>query len=142
MNKKKMTAAFLSRYVLLEEECTKKFGLQSGGVNEYVERLNNTRYAPHRDEVLSSLVRLRNLHNKLAATTDAPPQPTELCRADLEWVSDFYKQLKKKRDPLSVYLHKARSYARHRKTRRILLFLLIALILIGALVLVYLLLLR
>ena len=61
MGRKKINEAFYAGYIELDRDCCEKFGVSSGGVTEYINRLNNARFAPGRDDVLPRLVRYRNL---------------------------------------------------------------------------------
>ncbi len=124
---RKINEKFLSLFLELDKLCCEKFGVANNGVTEYINRLNNARFAPDRDEVLPKLVNYRNIRNKFAQDANEIRKNTELTKDDLKWVKDFEKDLKKKKDPISVYLNKARRYA---SRRRFLRFLFIALIII------------
>ncbi len=128
---KRLNHNFLEVYKELDRDCCEKFGVTSGGVTEYINRLNNARFAPDRDDVLPRLVRYRNIRNKFAHDVDSIRKSDEISKADIKWVRGFNKDLIKKRDPISAYLRKARRYARRRKLYRIVL--VISLILIAAL---------
>jgi hypothetical protein len=43
----------------------------------------------------------------------------EIAKADVKWLSSFKKSINKKKDPISLYLRKARKYARRRKARNV-----------------------
>lgn len=118
MGRKKINEAFLAGYIELDRDCCEKFGVSTGGITEYINRLNNARFAPGRDEVLPRLVRYRNTRNKLAHETDALRKTDEVTKVDVKWLRSFNKDIIKKRDPISLYLRKARKYARRRKLRR------------------------
>ena len=60
---KRLNERFLSSYIELEKTCCEKFGVPTGGVTEYINRLNNARFAPGRDEALPRLVRYRGTRN-------------------------------------------------------------------------------
>ena len=98
--------------------CCTKFGLATGGVTEYINRLNNARFAPGRDDVLPRLVRYRNLRNKFAHEVGALRKVDEISKFDIRWLTNFQRDVSKKRDPISTYLRKARRFARRRKIRR------------------------
>lgn len=132
MGKKKTNKAFLSEYIQLDKDCCEKFGVSSGGVTEYINRLNNARFAPGRDDVLPRLVRYRNTRNKLVHEPAAVRKSDDVTKADVRWVRIFNKSVKRKKDPISRYLRKARKYVRRRKLRRVLLALLIIALLAGA----------
>lgn len=114
----KLNGAFLNNYIELDKICSVKFGTVSGGVTEYINRLINARFAPDRDEVLVRLVRYRNIRNKIAHEEGTSQGLEEISRADIRWIDNFKKELNKKKDPISVYLRRARSFARRRRAWR------------------------
>ena len=116
---KRLNHNFLEIYKELDRDCCEKFGVTSGGVTEYINRLNNARFAPDRDDVLPRLVRYRNIRNKFAHDVGSIRKSDEISKADIKWVRGFNRDLVKKRDPISTYLKKARRYARRRKIYRI-----------------------
>ena len=118
MGKKKINEAFLSEYMRLDGVCCEKFGVSIGGVTEYINRLNNARFSPGRDEVLPRLVKYRSLRNRFSHEPDAIRRTDELTKADLKWIHAFEKMIQKKKDPISLYLRKARQYVRRRRLRR------------------------
>ena len=132
---KRLNHNFLEIYKELDKDCCEKFGVTTGGVTEYINRLNNARFAPERDDVLPRLVRYRNIRNKFAHDVASIRKSDEISKADIKWVRSFNKDLIKKRDPISAYLRKARRYARRRRLYRILfaLFLILIVSLAGAL---------
>ena len=115
-----MNEAFLAAYIDLDSDCSMKFGVSIGGVTEYINRLNNARFAPGRDDVLPRLVRYRNVRNKFAHEIAALRKVDEITKVDLNWIRSFNRDVLRKRDPISLYLRKARRYARRRKMRRLL----------------------
>ena len=48
-----------------------------------------------------------------------------LIKRDLKWIKKFIKSLKRKKDPISAYLRKARKYARRKKAKKVILWLLV-----------------
>ncbi len=132
---KRLNHNFLEVYKELDRDCCEKFGVTSGGITEYINRLNNARFAPERDDVLPRLVRYRNIRNKFAHDVGSIRKSDEISKADVKWVRGFNKDLIKKRDPISTYLRKARRYARRKKLYRIafLIFLVLIAVLAGAL---------
>ena len=132
---KRLNHNFLEIYKELDKDCCEKFGVTTGGVTEYINRLNNARFAPERDDVLPRLVRYRNIRNKFAHDVASIRKSDEISKADIKWVRSFNKDLVKKRDPISAYLRKARRYARRRRIYKILfaLFLILIVSLAGAL---------
>ncbi len=118
MARRKINESFLAGYNELDKDCSEKFGVTNGGVTEYINRLNNARFAPGRDDVLPRLVRYRNIRNKFAHESDALRKSDEVTKVDVKWIRSFNRDVMKKRDPISLYLRKARKYARRRKIRR------------------------
>jgi hypothetical protein len=116
---KRINERFLASYMALDKDCCDKFGVTTGGVTEYINRLNNARFAPGRDDVLPRLVRYRNLRNKFSHEVGALRRVDEITKVDVNWIRTFNRDLMKKRDPISAYLKKARRYVRRRKLRRI-----------------------
>lgn len=116
---RRINEKFLNCYMEIDRICCTKFGVAAGGVTEYINRLNNARFAPGRDDVLPRLVRYRNLRNKFAHEVGAIRRVDEISKIDIRWLKGFTKDIVRKRDPISIYLRKARRYARHKKLRRI-----------------------
>ncbi len=106
---------FLEMYRQLDRACCSKFGVTTGGVTEYINRLNNARFAPEREDVLPRLVRYRNIKGRFDHDLGAIRKSDELSNSDIRWLRIFIRDVNKKRDPISVYLRKARRYARRRK---------------------------
>lgn len=102
----------------LDTLCCKKLGSSKMGVTEYITRLNNARFAPSRDEVLPRLVKYRNMRNSLAHDAGALSSSSDITKTDLKWLRLFIKTLEKKKDPLSLYLRKARRHAKLRRARK------------------------
>ncbi len=117
-HKHKINESFLNTFIEVDKTCCAKFGVSTGGVTEYINRLRNARFAQGRDEVLPKLVRYTNLRNRLAHEAGALRQIDEITKADVKWLSSFEKILSKKKDPISLYLRKARRYARRRRAMR------------------------
>ena len=115
---KRINEKFLASYMQLDKDCCDKFGVTTGGVTEYINRLNNARFAPGRDDVLPRLVRYRNLRNKFSHEIGALRRVDEITKIDVHWINTFNRDLMRKRDPISAYLKKARRYVRRRKLRR------------------------
>ncbi len=114
----KYNSAFLNSYIELDKVCCNKFGIVTGGITEYVNRLINARYAPEREQVLPRLVRYRNIRNRIAHEAGALQSIDEIGKSDVSWIAAFIKDIEKKRDPISLYLRKARKYAKRRKARK------------------------
>ena len=122
---RKINEKFLNNFLELDKLCCEKFGVATNGVTEYINRLNNARFAPNRDEVLPKLVKYRNLRNRFAHEPQAIRKGDDIAKADVKWVAKFKKTVKGKKDPISKYLKKARRFARRRKFGRFILVLLI-----------------
>ena len=132
---KRINEKFLDCYMETDKLCAVKFGIAMGGVTEYINRLNNTRFAPGRDDILQHLVRFRSIRNRLAHEAGAIRRLDEISKHDIKWLKEFNKELIKKRDPISQYLRHARSYIRHKKLKMALIGVAIAVIaVIGVLV--------
>ena len=129
---RKTNEKFLNNFLELDKLCCEKFGVATNGVTEYINRLNNARFAPERDEVLPRLVKYRNLRNRFAHEPQALRKTSDIAKSDIKWVAKFKKSVKKKKDPISKYLKKARRFARRRKLGRAVLVLLILAALAGA----------
>ncbi len=118
---KKQNTLFLNKYMELDKVCCDKFGVNTGsGVIEYINRLSNARYAPGRDEVLSRLIAYSNTHKRFHYEPGAMRNDSQITQDDIKWVAKFKRQVTKKKDPISRYLKKARSYAFKKKLVRIL----------------------
>ena len=118
---RKLNEKFVNNFIELDKLCCEKFGVASNGVTEYVNRLNNARFAPNRDEVLPELVKYRNLRNRFAHEPQALRKTSDIAKSDIKWVAKFRKSVKKKKDPISKYLKKARRFARRRKLGKLVL---------------------
>ena len=118
---RKLNEKFLNNFLELDKLCCEKFGVATNGVTEYINRLNNARFAPDRDEVLPRLVKYRNLRNRFAHEPQAIRKCDDIAKADVKWVVKFKKSVKGKKDPISKYLKKARRFARRRKAGKIVL---------------------
>ena len=115
---KRINESFLNAFALLDKRCCEIFGLPNGGVTEYINRLNNARFAPRRDEVLPRLVKYRNLRNKMVHEPLAVRKSADITKADIKWVKRFERDVFRKKDPIAVYLKKARALARRRRIQR------------------------
>ena len=115
---RRLNEEFLSSYMKLDSICCDKFHVASGGVTAYINRLNNARFAPDREEVLPRLVRYRNIRNRMAHEAGAIRRSSELTKVDVAWVKKFAAAVEKQRDPISAYLRKARIYAKKRKLKK------------------------
>jgi hypothetical protein len=112
---KKINDKFLKVYIELDKVCCEKFGITTGGVGEYINRLNNARFAPDRDEVLKRLVAYRDNHKRFYFEPKAVKKDSKLTNEDIKWIMAFKKSVKAKKDPVSVYLKKAKKYVSKKK---------------------------
>ena len=134
---KKINKKFLKLYVELDSHCCDRLGVKAGGVTEYINRLESARFAPNRDEVLDNLNKYRNLRNVLIHEHKAMKKNKILNKHDLKWIKKFNKALKRKKDPISSYLRKARKYSRRRKFKKVFIVLLIlAIVAVGVFALI------
>ncbi len=116
----KTNVSFLTAYIELDKACCHRFGIKSGGVSMYINKLVQERLVPEREEILPRLIRYRNLRNKLAHEDGALNGITEIEKSDLKWIESFTKTVSKKKDSISLYEGKAEKYAKGRKIAGIL----------------------
>ena len=107
---RKNNEAFLNFYIELDKTCSEKFGVISDGVGEYINRLNNARFAPNREEVLQRLSAYRNKHRRFQYEPGALRRDKDVTKHDVKWVAKFKRDVQKRRDPISQYLKKAKRY--------------------------------
>lgn len=119
---KRLNEHFLASYIALDKDCCEKFGVATSGVTEYINRLNNARFAPGREDALPRLVRYRNIRNKMAHEIGSLRRSSEVTKADITWLRKFDKDIIKRKDPISSYLKRARRYARRRRIKKYLTF--------------------
>lgn len=129
---RKINESFLDSYIGMDKICCHKFGVSSGGVTAYINRLISTRLAPGRDEALQRLVKYRSIRNKFAHESGALENMTEIAKADLKWLERFKKELNKSRDPYFAYLKKAHRVARRKRAKKVFLVILILLLIAAA----------
>ena len=115
---RRLNERFLSSYIELDKNCCEKFGVATGGITEYINRLNNARFAPGREEVLPRLVKYRKLRNKMAHEVGSLRKINDVTKADIKWIRKFDRDVTRRRDPISSYLKRARRYARRRRLKR------------------------
>ena len=115
---KRLNESFLTSFISLDKDCCEKFGISTGGVTEYINRLNNARFAPGREEALPRLVKYRNLRNKMAHELGSLRKINDVSKEDIRWLRKFDKDVVKRKDPISSYLKRARRYARRRRIKR------------------------
>ena len=134
---KKNNDIFLNYYIELDKVCCEKFGVATGGVGEYINRLNNARFAPNRDDVLPRLVRYRNIHKRFYYEPGAIRKDNEITKSDIKWVVKFKREVISKRDPISQYLKKAKRYALKKKIARYFWITLISALIVAGIVLYF-----
>ena len=126
--KKRLRPAFLAAYEELDQVCRSKFGVRANGVLAYVEQLNAVRFAPGRNTVLPRLVHLLDLAEIGESPVEIVPTKgggsirlfgPEVVRADIRWTKRFARLITKKRDPLSLYLRRARRRKRWRRFAKV-----------------------
>ena len=115
---RRLNERFLSSYIELDKNCCEKFGVATGGITEYINRLNNARFAPGREEALPRLVKYRNIRNRMAHEVGSLRKMNDVTKADITWIKKFDKDISRRRDPISSYLKRARRYARRRRIKR------------------------
>jgi hypothetical protein len=115
---KRINEKFLTCYMELDKNCCDKFGIATGGTTEYINRLNNARFAPGRDDALPRLVKYRNIRNKIAHEIGSIRKINDITKVDIAWIKKFNKDIIRRKDPISLYLKKARRYARRRRIKR------------------------
>ena len=116
--RKRMNELFLESYIGVDKVCCRKFCISNGGVTEYITRLINLKLAPGRDEVLSRLVKYRNIRNRIAHESRALENIGDITKADLMWMNNFNRLLERQRDPYSNYLKKTHGARRKREGKR------------------------
>ena len=105
---------FFNTYIKVDKVCCAKLGVERGGVSAYINKLTNNRFAPDREETLERLINLRNARNALAHEEDAMGTYKQVTRQDVKWLQNFERELIRKKDPISLYLRRARGYVRRR----------------------------
>ena len=118
MSKRSINEKYLNTYLELEKLCNEKFGVANNGVTEYINRLNNARFAPNRDEVLPNLVKYRNLRNRFAHEPEAIRKADDISKDDIKWLENLKKSVKGSKDPISQYLKKAKKFAKGQKAKK------------------------
>lgn len=115
MNHMKTNQKFLEAFISVESLCADKLGITTAGVSEYISRLSSAKMAIGRDETLKQLTRFRNFRNRLVHENGALRSLGDISKADLKWLKTFEKNVKKNKDPLSVYYKKSSSKKRKKK---------------------------
>lgn len=111
--------SFLTEYIELDKACCRRFGIQSGGVSMYINKLVQERFVPEREEILPRLIRYRNFRNKLAHEDGALNGFNEIEKSDLKWIQTFTKTVSRKKDPISLYEGKADRYVKGKKAANV-----------------------
>lgn len=120
----------------MDVACCEKFGVSTGGTGEYINRLNNARFAPDREDVLPRLVKYRSIQKRFATEPKALKKDCGLTKDDIKWLQDFKKKVSRKQDPTSLYLKKAKKYVAKDKRRKFFAIFAVAAVVIVAVVLV------
>ena len=115
MNHMKTNQKFLEAFISVESLCADKLGITTAGVSEYISRLSSAKMAIGRDETLKQLTKFRNLRNRLVHENGALRSLGDITKSDLKWLKTFEKNVKKNKDPLSVYYKKSSSKKRKKK---------------------------
>lgn len=105
---------FFNSYIKVDKVCCAKLGVERGGINAYINKLMNTRFAPDREETLDRLINLRSARNALAHEEGAMGSYKQITKHDVKWLQNFERDLIHKKDPISLYLRRARGYVRRR----------------------------
>jgi cell division protein FtsX len=109
MNHMKTNQKFLEAFISVESLCADKLDITTAGVSEYISRLSSAKMAIGRDETLKQLTRFRNFRNRLVHENGALRSLGDITKTDLKWLKTFEKNVKKNKDPLSVYYKKSNS---------------------------------
>ena len=95
---------FLKIYLTLDKVLCDR---HISGVSEYISRLDDARYAERREEVLKHLLRYRSIRNRLAHEPGALDSIKSISSGDIKWIKRFLRDLRRGRDPVSRYIHRA-----------------------------------
>ncbi|MBO5010679.1 MAG: hypothetical protein IKJ13_03705 [Clostridia bacterium] len=106
MNNSKINQAFLSEYLELDKLCAERFDTKSG-ITEYIRKLTDVRFASGRENALHRLTKYRSIRNRIAHEPGAIKNIDTVAKGDISWLKAFTKDVKRGKDPLSVYLKAA-----------------------------------
>lgn len=106
MNNSKINQAFLGEYLELDKLCAEKLEAKSG-ITEYIRKLTDARFAPGRENALHRLTKYRSIRNRIAHEPGAIKNIDTVAKGDISWLKAFAKDVKRSKDPLSVYLKAA-----------------------------------
>lgn len=120
----KINMSFFNAYIELDKICAQSLGVKRGGVNTYINRLVELRFAPGRNDVLPRLLNYRKLRNIIAHEENSFVEVKEITKKDVQWINRFAKSVARKRDPVSKYNRKARRYSIWKKVKFVLIALL------------------
>ena len=115
MNHMRTNEKFLEAFISVESLCADKLGITTAGVSEYISRLSSAKMAIGRDEALKQLSKYRNLRNRLVHENGALRSLGDITKADVKWLKSFEKDVKKNKDPLSLYYKKSKGHKRRKK---------------------------
>ena len=135
MNNSKINQAFLGAYLDLDKACADRFDAKSG-VTEYIKKITDARFVPGRNDVLPRLTKYRSIRNRIAHEPGAIKNIDTVAKTDIAWLKSFLKQIKRGKDPLSLYLKAASKRAGRGALRRTLLLGGAAAVVIGILALI------
>ena len=111
----RLNRKFFETYINVDKIAAEKFGIESGGLTAYINRLINSRFAPDREETLSMLTKCRRMRNVLAHESGAFDGGEDVTKDDIKWLQGFERDLTRRRDPISRYLRKSKSYLLRRR---------------------------
>lgn len=135
MNNSKINQAFLGSYLELDRACADKLDVKSG-ITEYIKKITDNRFIPGREDALHRLVKYRSIRNRIAHEPGAIKNIDTVSKTDIAWLKSFLKQVKRSRDPLSLYLKAASKRAARGALKRTLILAAFAAVIIGVIALV------
>jgi hypothetical protein len=116
----KTNLTFFNAYLELDKACNQYFEISKGGATTYINRLKELEFGPDKSESLSKLIKYRKLRNIIAHEADALDDITEITKEDIAWLNDFIRLVEKKKDPISKYERRIKTYAVFRNLRLVL----------------------
>lgn len=124
----KINMSFFNAYIELDKICAQSLGVTRGGINTYINRLVELRFAPRRNDVLPKLLNYRKKRNIIAHEENSFAEVKDITKKDVQWLNRFAKSVARKRDPVSQYNRKAHRYSIWKRVRLIFFALLILLV--------------
>ena len=104
----KLNKIFFNTYIEADKLCCAKFGVERGGINEYINKLINSRFASDREDTLNRLTKYRDIRNVLAHEAGAMSADESLVRSDVKWMQGFTSDLHYKRPPFQIFAPRPR----------------------------------